>query len=285
MHNETYRHATLNGIDFAYIDVGQGPVVLCLHGFPDTAHSFDAIAPLLVDAGYRVVAPFLRGYAPSSLAADGDYSMLAVARDVLAWIDRLGEGPIRVIGHDWGAFAACTAANIAPDRFERLVLMCVPHMHATTFTLAQMRKSWYVMFFQLPWLPERVVARRDLRFIDRLYAAWSPRWQPHDDPAAAVKRSLADAANLAAALGYYRSMIRGASREQWEVMRRRTAVDTLYFCGEDDGSVGAEQFARVGECFTAPVELVRMPGVGHFPHRERPVEVTQRLLGFFGGAH
>lgn len=282
--NPAYRHVTLNDIDFAYIDVGRGPAVLCLHGFPDTAHSFDAIAPLLVDAGYRVIAPFLRGYAPSALAADGDYSMLAVARDVLAWIDRINAGPIRVVGHDWGAFAACTAANIAPEKFERLVLMCVPHMHATTFTLAQMRKSWYVMFFQLPWLPERVVARHGFKFIDRLYAAWSPDWRPDDDPTAAVKRSLADVDNLAAALAYYRSMIRGASREQWEVMRRRTAVQTLYFFGEDDGSVGVEQFARVDECFTASVELVRMSGVGHFPHRERPAQVARRLLDFFGPA-
>lgn len=279
--SETYRHVMLNGIDFAYIDVGDGPAVLCLHGFPDTAHSFDAITPALVAAGYRVIAPFLRGYAPTSLAADGDYSMLAVARDVLAWIDWLGGGPLRVIGHDWGAFAAYTAANIAPQKFEQLALMCVPHMHATTFTLAQMRKSWYVMFFQLPRIPERVVPRQDFRFIDRLYAAWSPGWNCSDDAARPVKRSLARPENLAAALGYYRSMIMGASREQREVMSRRTAVETLYFCGEDDGSVGVEQFSRVDECFAQPVELVCMPGVGHFPHRERPAEVARRLARFF----
>lgn len=275
-----YRHVRANGIDFAFVERGKGPLVLCLHGFPDSAHSFDAVLPELAGAGFRAVAPFLRGYAPSSAPADGDFSVLALARDVLALVDALGEKTAHVIGHDWGGFAAYTAANLAPERIGKIVCGCIPHLHSTRMSVAQLRKSWYVFFFQLPSLPERRVARDNFAFIDRLYRDWSPNWQTTDADLAPVKRCLAAPGGVRHALAYYRSMISGSTRAQREVMSRVTTVPALVFAGEVDGSVGLDQFRDTARCYSALDELVVVPGVGHFPHREQPAAFAERVLRF-----
>lgn len=275
-----YSRVRANGIDFAFIERGSGPLVLCLHGFPDTAHSYDAVLPDLADAGFRVVAPFLRGYSPSSAPADGDFSVPALARDVIALIDAFGEKTAHVIGHDWGGFAAYTAANLAPERIGKVVCCSVPHMHAAPLSLAQLRKSWYVFFFQLPSWPERRVARNDFAFVDRLYRDWSPNWRTTAADLAPVKRSLAAPGGVRNALAYYRAMISGSTRAQREVMSRVTSVPALVFAGEVDGSVGLEQFRDTARCYSQLDELVSMPGVGHFPHRERPAAFAERTIAF-----
>src|SRR5580658_10060075 len=103
-----------NGVRFAYFEEGKGPLVLLLHGFPDTPHTWDAVRPAVAAAGYRAVTPFLRGYAPTSVPADGAYDAETLGRDVVALIDALGERRAVVVGHDWGAAAAYSAATLAP---------------------------------------------------------------------------------------------------------------------------------------------------------------------------
>lgn len=272
--------AVINVIDFTWIEKGEGPLLLLLHGFPDSPSGFDDIIDPLVAQGYRVVVPYMRGYFPSGLAPNGDYSVMALARDVIAFIDHFGEQTATVVGHDWGGFAAYTAANIAPERIDRLVVMCVPHMHKTAFSLAQLKKSWYVMFFQLPWLPEKVVPRHHFRFIDRLYDVWSPNWARADGASSAVKRALSAPGALVAALGYYRAMVRQSSVELRETMARPTAVPSMVVCGEADGSVGLDQFAEVHACYQQPLTFLSLPGIGHFPQREAPDLLLEGLIPF-----
>ena len=117
-----------NGIDFHYLEAGKGPLVLCMHGFPDNANSYRALMPLLADAGYHVVAPFMRGYAPTSLAPDGRYDSALLGLDVAALIDALGEGhAAAVIGHDWGAFATYSAAAFVPVQTDKIVTIAITH--------------------------------------------------------------------------------------------------------------------------------------------------------------
>jgi len=276
---------TLNGIDFAYYEVGEGPLLLCLHGFPDSADTFLGIAPALAAAGYRVVMPYLRGYYPSGLSAEGDYSMLAIGRDVLAWVEAFrGDGPAYVYGHDWGGMAAIAAANMQPSAIDRMVVSSVPHMEHGAWTLGQFRKSWYVMFFQLPWLPEWRVALDNFAFIDRLYQAWSPHWDASQWQLGPVKKALGMPGGLKAALGYYRGMIRSATREQWQLLARPVTVPTLVICGDADGSVGIDQFDRLERAYTGELAFLRVPGAGHFPHREAADVVTPSVCAFLRGA-
>ncbi|MEL0138063.1 MAG: alpha/beta fold hydrolase, partial [Halieaceae bacterium] len=106
-----------------YWDMGEGPVVRCLHGFPDNLGSFRHQQPAIAEAGYRVISLALRGYEPSSIPADGDYTVESIAADIIGVIDQLGSDKVHLVGHDWGAAVAYTAAAAAPERFESLITM------------------------------------------------------------------------------------------------------------------------------------------------------------------
>lgn len=270
-------------IEFAYLEQGQGPLVLCLHGFPDTAWGFEQTLPALAKAGFRAVAPFLRGYSPTGLAPDGDYSMLAVAQDVLGLIDALGEQDAIVVGHDWGGLAAYTAANLAPQKIRKLVVMCVPHMAGARNSWIQLKKSWYVFFFQLPWWPERKLVERNFRLIDRLYRDWSPSWRFTSAATAPVKQALSAPGGVEAALGYYRAMVRGSTARLRQVMSQRTLVPAMVMAGEQDGSIDITQFDEVRRAFGTDFTFKRFADAGHFPHRECFDEFIAALLAFLKG--
>lgn len=283
------QRVTANGVELAYFErrpegVEQPPLVICLHGFPDTAHSFIDTLDVLAGAGFRAVAPFLRGYYPSAQALDGDYSIPAVARDILALIDTLyegeGEAKASVVGHDWGGLAAATAANIAPQKIDKLTVMAVPHVASTVMTFAQLKKSWYVLFFQLPWLPERVVAKDHFAFIDRLYSDWSPSWAADGYDLTPVKQSLSIAGGLPAALGYYRAMVRGSKAADRAIMQQPCSVPALWIAGVEDGSVGIDQFSVIEKAFNSDFELLTVEGAGHFVHREKPQQVHDKIISF-----
>jgi len=257
--------------------------VLCLHGFPDNATTWLATMDVLAAQGYRVVAPFMRGYYPSALASDGNYSVTALGQDVLDLIGAMGEQTAIVIGHDWGALAAITAANTAPEKISKLVVSGVPHLHKTQFSLAQAFRSWYVLLFQLPGLPEKLVARKQLAFIDNLYSAWSPLWTVSTAHLDSVKTSLSAPGALSAALAYYRAMVRGMTPARWAILSRKTTVPAMVFTGLADGSTGHELFRYTDECYENLHSLVKMTGVGHFPHLEDHELFSRKVLGFLRG--
>src|SRR5947209_8612007 len=149
------RRVTANGVDFAYLSAGPdgGSLALCLHGFPDHAPSFAPMLQALGDAGHHAVAPWMRGYHPTALAPDGRYQSAALALDALALVEALsGDGTAALIGHDWGALAACGAAILRPDAVRSLVAMALPHPAVVAATLTgdweQRKRSWYMWFFQ-----------------------------------------------------------------------------------------------------------------------------------------
>jgi pimeloyl-ACP methyl ester carboxylesterase len=192
------------------------PLVLVLHGFPDAPPTFAPLLGELAARGFRAVAPWARGYAPSDL--EGPYDVETLANDVLALCDELapdGEH-VHLVGHDWGAVVTYTACGLAPGRFGASVALSVPHplafLRATTRT-AQVLRSWYMFFFQLPGA-ERLAAARDFTLIDRLWRTWSPGY--------VLPAALRDEvfgclrASWPAPLLYYRAMFRPFG----EAMRR-----------------------------------------------------------------
>ena len=205
---------TANDVEFAYLEAGSGPLALCLHGFPDSAWTYRHLLPALADAGFRAVAPFMRGYAPTAVPADGRYQTAALGLDACALHDALGgDADAVIVGHDWGAMATYIAANHEPERWRRVVAMAVPPAGAVAggfMQYRQLKKSWYMFFFQ-HGLSDVVVGMDDLAFIDGLWADWSPGYDGTED-IAHVKDALRDPANLAAALGYYRATLGGVGR-------------------------------------------------------------------------
>jgi pimeloyl-ACP methyl ester carboxylesterase len=266
-----------NGLEFGVLEAGSGPLALCLHGFPDTAHTWAHLLPALAGAGFRAVAPFMRGYAPTAVPADGAYHIGALAADAVALHQALGgDGDAVLIGHDWGAEAAYAAAADAPGRWRRLVTLAVPPASLDPVLFSdyeQLRRFFYVFLFRDPdGLAEAVVAADGMSFLDRLWADWSPGLEPAGQ-LNRVKESLRQPANLAAALGYYRAAAaRGAARP--------VPQPTLYLHGADDGCIAA-RLARRAEPLLAPSSrMIVIDGVGHFLHLEKPGEINSHILAW-----
>jgi pimeloyl-ACP methyl ester carboxylesterase len=284
-----------NGVSFAYLSAGpaDGPLALCLHGFPDTAHSWRHLLPGLAAAGYRAAAPWMRGYAPTSVPEDGRYDVGTLAEDANALHEALGADERAVlIGHDWGATAVYGAAAAAPDRWRRVVAAAVPPaggMGRAFLNFDQLKRSWYMFYFQSP-LADVVVPLNDLEFIARLWADWSPGYDATDD-VAHVRAALGETPNLSAALGYYRATFgsggggraggtSGSGGGGGSRGGGRLSQPTLYLHGATDGCIGAE-FAEGAEAALpseSKVEIV--PDTGHFLHLERPDEVNRLILDF-----
>jgi len=291
------RSATVraNGLQFGVLEAGSGPLALCLHGFPDSADTWRQLLPVLAGAGFHAVAPFMRGYAPTAVPADGAYHLGALVADAVALHEVLGGDENAVlIGHDWGAEAAYGAAAFAPDRWRRLVTLAIPPaaLDEVLFNdYEQLKRFFYLFMFRDPaGLAETVVARDDLAFLDQLWRDWSPGFQAGQH-LAQVKQSLRQPANLAAALGYYRAaggagpvaQAAGAADRfaaEQQAVGRQAPQPTLYLHGARDGCIDVG-LARGSERFLAPSSrMIVIDDAGHFLHLEDPAQVNDHILSW-----
>jgi pimeloyl-ACP methyl ester carboxylesterase len=279
------------GIDFHTLEAGDGPLVLCLHGFPDLARTFSAQLPALAAGGFRAVAPFMRGYAPTPLAPDGRYQSAALAEDAVALIEALGYEDAVIFGHDWGAVAGYGAAIAVPQRVRKLITVSVPHaaqvMTAFAANYAQLKRSWYMFFFQSP-LADVAVAHDDYAFLERLWRDWSPGWAYPPEEMAALKDAFRRPGVLEAALGYYRAMFNPELQDPALAslqgrMMEPVGVPTLCIHGADDGCMGVEVLEGMADLFPRGLRVEVIAGAGHFVHRERPEIVNRLALDFLGG--
>lgn len=277
-----------NGIAFSYLEAGRGPLVLCLHGFPDNAHTYSELLPVLAGAGFRAVAPFMRGYAPTSPAPDGRYQSVLLAQDVIRLIDALGAERAFLVGHDWGATATYGAAALAPERIERIVTIGAAHPAAVRGDLASSYERhkgiWHAYFFQMPFA-EQVVAANDFAYIEQWWRDASPEY----DPAPVIERVKATFRQpgvVTAALSYYRHTFHPGNRDpalqrlQERASNAPTPVPTLALHGTRDRPGRLEAFEAMDDLFPKGLEKVVLPGAGHFVHVERPREVNGRIVEF-----
>lgn len=274
------------------------PIALCLHGFPDTAFGWRKVAPLLTAAGWRVVAPFLRGYVPSSIPSDGSYHVGALMDDALRVLRSAGPtGRDVLIGHDWGAIAAFGLAAMPDSPFDRSVIMSVPPAAsfrplgrvADRARLAQqlphqLLRSWYMMYFQLPWLPERSASW----VVPRLWRQWSPGYEAAED-LRHVDAAIGAPAHWRSAIGYYRAMLRGTKppaqyadlHQHWLSPPR---LSTLYLHGTDDGCATPDYAHWVKRILPDGSATSIVEGAGHFMQLDQPEAVARRILEFIGKA-
>lgn len=277
------------GLVFSTLEEGDGPLVLCLHGFPDHARSFRHQLPALAAAGFRAVAPALRGYAPTGPAPDGRYQSAALAEDAVALIEALGYDDAIVFGHDWGATAAYGAALAAPRRVRKLIAAAVPYgrqvLGSFMTSYDQQRRSWYMFFFQTPFA-ETAVAHDDFAFLERLWRDWSPNWRYPAEEMAALKETFRQPGVLEAALGYYRATFNPELQDtalaalQGRMMTEPIDVPSLMLHGANDGCMGAELVEGMAALFPRGLRVEIVPGTGHFLHQEAPDRINAIVLDF-----
>jgi epoxide hydrolase 4 len=280
-------YAELDTVRLHYVERGDGPLVVLLHGFPEFWFGWRDQLDALAAAGFRVVAPDMRGYnlssKPAGVASYALPLLTADVRDLIA--ERGGEDGALLAGHDWGGLVAWATAAHHPASIRRLAILAMPHpqrMLEGLRTARQLRKSWYILSFQLPWVPERLLRlrryealRRPLEHdaragafpsadIDRYVEAWS-------QPGA-----------LTAMLNYYRATIRSRLRRDQEKLEPVTAP-TLVIWGERDRHLGAELAQPHAADVPNLERVVRIPAASHWVAHDEPELVSQLLVEFFRG--
>jgi pimeloyl-ACP methyl ester carboxylesterase len=281
-----------SGMSFAALGWGadDGPLALCLHGYPDTAWTWRHLGPALAEQGWRVFAPFMRGYAPTELAPDGCYQLGALIRDANEAHAALGGDDRAVlIGHDWGAEAAYGAVALPDQPWRRMVALAIPPPASlgkpprtageAALAARQLLYSSYMLYQQVP-----VVSERSLRWlIPFLWRRWSPGYDARED----VRRvfdALDTPARKTAALRYYRALFPWHRSPEYAIeqsgMRKRQRCPVLLLHGEDDGCLQAAYSADAADVLPEGSEVALIAGAGHFLQLERPDEINRRIAAF-----
>jgi pimeloyl-ACP methyl ester carboxylesterase len=264
-----------NGLSFSYLEWGRAadPLLLLVHGFPDTPHTWNVAGPKLAALGYRVVAPYLRGYAPSAIPPR-DTTTKDLGEDVLGWMDALGAKKAVIVGHDWGAEAVTAAVGLQPERVEKLAVVAIPHRTQLPKRPAVAWGARHFVELRLPGALGRFMAN-DFAMVDALCRRWSPTWPLTAEDTREAKRCFAAPGSANAALGYYRGMTLLTPA----FMRARVAVPTLAVAGLHDPLLRPADFERARRHFTGPYEVASIGG-GHFCHRESPGAFVEALTRF-----
>jgi pimeloyl-ACP methyl ester carboxylesterase len=293
--NPAYNRITVeaNGLTVHALEAGKGPLIIALHGFPDLPISYRHQIPVLAEKGYRVVAPYMRGYFPSDVEPAGPYEVAVLVQDTLALIDQLTEQPVILIGHDWGAVVARSAAILAPEKITKIVCMSVPTAgnfgRALVSNPKQQRRSWYMFFFQLP-IAEMAIAHNDFAFIEALWQEWSPGWSCPKSVMNEIKEAFRQPSVLKAALAYYRSQFNPALQHPGLAdIRKRLSdpipVPTMYLHGANDGCIGVETTEGMESAFLRDFERHIISSAGHFVHQERPEVINEHITRFLAKQH
>lgn len=280
-----------NGLQFGVLTRGDGDkLALCLHGFPDDAGSMVPLMERLAQDGYRCVAPYMRGYAPTTRPRNGNYQISALADDAVALVEALGHDQALLIGHDWGAVTAYAAAALRPDMFPNIVTMSVPPLSVVSVNARrdprQLRRSWYIFFFQLPFLPERRLSADDFAMLGWLWEDWSPGWTPPPERVREVVATFKEKGTVRAALGYYRAGFRNSPLHLRAFRRTQALAATkikgngLVIAGEVDGCVGLALYHQPERAFEGTCRFEIIEGGGHWLPLQAPDQVAA-LIGEF----
>lgn len=263
--------------------MGQGPLVLLLHGFPEFWYSWRHQLPALAAAGFRAVAPDLRGYnrswRPEGVRA---YRFEDLVGDVIGLMDALEAPQAHVIGHDWGGALAWAAAMWHPDRIDHLTILNSPHPVPFIASLRrppQLAKSWYMALFQVPWLPERLMCARGARGLRQaLRSNLVDRSRMPDADLTHYVQALGSPAAMGAGLNWYRAMLR-YDLPSVRTSIRRIEAPTLLLWGEQDRVLGLELTLGLAE-WIPHLQRRIIPDAGHFPALDTPDQVNQALVAF-----
>ncbi|MDQ4118742.1 MAG: alpha/beta hydrolase [Actinomycetota bacterium] len=285
-----------NGLTYTYLEAGSGPLALCIHGFPDSPFTYRHLLPALADAGFHAVAPFARGFSPTTLPADPVHvhtsQMVADQIGLAGALGGTGSDAL-LVAHDWGAVGAWGAASRAPELWGRTVVINIPPFEIfgqNLGTYPQIKRSFYFWYFQMTRIIEDRIRENDFEFVRDIWNDWSPGYDASED-LGYLRDCLREPDYLRAALGYYWGQFdpRWFGSPEWADGQARAwggdiGQPNLYLHGTNDGCHGmtAEQCARVPDHCGPGSEGELIDGVGHFMLVERPEEINGRILDWLG---
>ncbi len=280
--NWQHHRANLGGLRLHYVEAGRGPLIVLLHGFPEFWYSWRHQILALASAGFRVLAPDLRGYnesdKPSGIAA---YRVDRVAGDVAALVRHAGEEQAAIAGHDWGGGIAWWLAIHRPDAVRRLIVLNAPHpaaMRRELRTPGQLLRSWYIFAFQLPVLPEWLFRAGDFAILERALRREPVRPGAFTaEDLRQYKNALRRPGALTAAINYYRAAFLHGRRLSREV--RRIDVPTLLVWGERDRYLGLHLTEGL-ETWVPRLRVERLPEASHWVLHDAPERVNQLMIDF-----
>jgi pimeloyl-ACP methyl ester carboxylesterase len=278
MADQWTRVAADDGRVFVFAESGQGPLIVLIHGFPDTPNGWEGIAAGLADAGCRVVRPWLRGYHPDTIVEGRPYDAVTIASDPIAFLDALGERDAILVGHDWGASIVYGAATLHPDRVRAIVPIAIPHPSLLPRDPSTLWAARHFLSLKMPWA-ESAVRRNDFAYLDTLYRRWAPNWvgEARDRSLADVKSAFADQRSLSGALDYYRALSMRPAPE----LARPPAIRGLVVGGTTD-ILDPELYERTAGLLGAGSDSLIVEGAGHWPHREGEDAFLAGLIQFAG---
>ncbi len=281
-----HREIIANGARFHAVELGEGPLVLLLHGFPEFWWCWRHALVALADAGFRAVAPDLRGYGASDKPPRG-YDAFTLAADCAGMVRALGERDAVVAGTGWGGLLGWSMAALHPSDVRRLVVLAAAHPRRLRTALAgdarhRLGAGRHVLGFQAPRLAERYLTRDDAIAVERLLEAWSgPGW-PDPETAGRYREAMQIPGVAHSSLEYYRwairSLVRSDGLRYGRQMSGAVTTPTLQVHGAMDGCVPPAAAAGSGEWVAAAYEWHLLEGVGHFPQEEAPDRVAELLI-------
>ena len=270
-----------NGIRFHYVTDGAGPLVLLLHGFPQSSYEYRHLVPALARAGYRAVAPDMRGFGNTSRPARiEDYALQTLGDDVAALVDAFGEPKAHVLGHEWGGIVAAEAALAHPDKVDRLILVngapAITLGRAIHHSWRQRIRSWYVLYYRLPRLPEWSLTVLHGRVMNLLFSdgAFSA------SDLAMYRDAICEPRAAWAGLAYYRSIAHTIKDDADRLRGKRITSPALILWGKRDWTLNRDLPQWLDRQFTNPPRKVFFPDVGHWVIEARPDEVARHVIGF-----
>jgi epoxide hydrolase 4 len=295
IHGIRHDYARVGAVRLHYAECGRRGerLVLLLHGFPECWYSWRHQLTALGER-FHVVAPDLRGYNLSDKPARvADYRMEKLVGDVLGLLDHFGVRDAGVVGHDWGAAIAWAVAARHPERVWKVAALQIPPLPVwlANMTLKQALSSWYMFFFQIPYLPEWQLGLNDFAGLDRMFRKTSRPGTFTDTDLAIYKNALrqkdpqTNTTAATAAINYYRANVLSnlsRSGDQAKAGSARIRVPTLFIYGERDFAVMPETVRDVGKHIDAPYRELRLANSNHWVQQESPAEVSAALLDFLG---
>jgi epoxide hydrolase 4 len=282
----THREGRVNGVTLHWVEHGEGPLVVLLHGFPEFWYAWRHQLPALAAAGFRAVAPDLRGYGlsekPRGVSA---YRIETLVADVAALVRQLGEGPAHIVGHDWGGVLAWYLPLFHPEVCASVAILNAPHPVAYRRALKtspdQRRRSRYVFFFQLPFLPERAMRRGNFAILEGMLRRDPARHGAFgEEDILLYKEALGRPGALTSAINYYRAAFRYPPRTKGR--RWPTGLPALLVWGEKDRYLGPTLADGVLE-WVPGIRVERLPAVSHWVQNDAPDDVNRLLSEFVSG--